>query len=322
MGRSRARGKSVRHGKAGGATDRGPELWTIGAVSRATGFSPDILRVWNRRYGFPVPTRKPSGHRLYTPGDVSRLRRISQAISRGHRPARVVALDPGSLDRLLAEEAGAASRERAADRPIAPLLEHVRLHRGAQLTEALLADADALGPIGFVARRMVPLTEAVGDAWAEGSLSIHHEHFYSECAEDVLRSLRLPFEKRARGPSILLATLAGETHRLGLQMAALVTASVGSKPHVLGSDTPVEEIADAWVVRNASAIGISVSISTGGASVHRELARLRMAVPSHVPVFVGGRGARRSHPPAGIGVVEDFERFSTWLRGLRSVRTG
>ena len=296
-------------------------LLTIGAVSRATGFSPDLLRVWQRRYGFPVPTRKPSGHRLYTTGDLTRLRRISEAISRGHRPSQVVGLAPDALDGILAEEAAATSRERSAVRPIAALLEHVRRHRRTELTTALLEDASALGPLDFLRDRIVPLTEAVGDAWARGEISIHHEHFYSESAEDVLRSVRLPFERAARGPSVILATLSGETHRLGLQLVALVTAAAGLKPHVLGSDTPVAEIADAWVVRNASAVGISVSISTGGAAVHRELARLRLALPTHVPIFVGGRGARRSHPPAGIGVEEDFDRLSAWMRGLRSVRS-
>ena len=295
--------------------------FTIGAVSRATGFSPDILRVWQKRYGFPVPARKPSGHRLYSAEHVRRLRQISRAISRGHRPSEVVRLEEGDLESLLAEEEAASSRERSAARPIALLLDQVRKHRRTELTEALLADASALGPIAFLTHRIAPLAEAVGEAWGKGEMSIHHEHFFSECAEDVLRSIRLPYERAARGPVILLATLSGETHRLGLQMAALVTAAAGLRPHVLGTDTPVREIADAWVLRNASAIGLSVSISTGGASVHRELETLRQAVPSHVPIFVGGKGARRSHPPAGVAVVEDFERLADWMRSLRSARS-
>ena len=294
---------------------------TIGAASEATGFSPDILRVWQKRYGFPVPSRKPSGHRLYSVEDVRRLRQISRAISRGHRPAQVVALPEADLETLLAEEEALTSRERSAARPIAALLDHVRKHRRTELTATLLADASALGPVAFLTHRIVPLADAIGEAWVRGEISIHHEHFFSECVEDVLRSIRLQFERAARGPAILLATLSGETHRLGLQMAALVTAAAGLKPHVLGNDTPVREIADAWVLRNASAIGLSVSISTGGASVHHALEALRQAVPSHVPIFVGGKGARRSHPPAGIAVVEDFERLTDWMRGLRSVRS-
>src|SRR3954469_14059032 len=75
--------------------------WTIGDVSRATGLSTDTLRVWQRRYGFPVPRRKPSGHRLYSETDVRRLRRISEAIARGHRPGHVVRLTEPHLESLL-----------------------------------------------------------------------------------------------------------------------------------------------------------------------------------------------------------------------------
>jgi len=38
---------------------------TIGSLSRATGIPVETLRTWERRYQYPRPVRKPSGHRLY-----------------------------------------------------------------------------------------------------------------------------------------------------------------------------------------------------------------------------------------------------------------
>ena len=38
---------------------------TIAAVERDVGLSKDVLRVWERRYGFPVPERDANGERLY-----------------------------------------------------------------------------------------------------------------------------------------------------------------------------------------------------------------------------------------------------------------
>jgi len=321
QGRRASRPAGRKAGRGGDRTSGEMPLLPIGAVARATGFSPDLLRVWQKRYGFPIPTRKPSGHRLYTAEDVRRLRHISEAISRGRRPSQVVPLPEESLERLLVEEDAEESAQRSVIRPVVIYLDHVRFHRRTELTAALLADAAALGPADFLKHRIVPVTDAVGEAWARGEISIHHEHAYSEVAEDVLRTVRLPLERAARGPGVLLATLSGETHRLGIQMAALVTAAAGLKPHLLGNDTPVREIAEAWVLRNASAIGLSISISTGGASVHRDLEILRRGVPSHVPIFVGGRGARRSHPPAGVAVADDFDRLTAWMKGLRSART-
>lgn len=291
---------------------------TIGAVSRATGLSPDILRVWQKRYGFPVPRRKPSGHRLYAPSDVRRLRRIAEAISRGHRPAQVVPLPEPRLETLLAEEELAGEDQESRLHPVAVLLELVRSHRRADLTAGLLAEAATMGPLDFLESRIGPLTNEVGEAWARGEIGIHQEHFYSECAEDVLRTIRLPFERQASGPAVILATLPGEQHGLGLQMVALVTAVAGLRPHILGTDTPVREIADAWVMRNAEAIGISVSLSSGGVAARRYLAELRETIPMTVPIFVGGRGARRAYPPAGVAIVEDLRKVHDWMRTLKA----
>jgi DNA-binding transcriptional MerR regulator/methylmalonyl-CoA mutase cobalamin-binding subunit len=295
-----------------------PVPMTIGAVSRATGLSPDILRVWQKRYGFPVPRRKPSGHRLYSAADVRRLRRIATAIARGHRPAQVVALAEPRLESLLAEVDLVTPEDQSRMNPVAALFDHVKNHRRSELTTQLLADAATLGPLEFLESRIVPLTDEVGEAWARGEIAIHNEHFYSECAEDVLRTLRLPYERHARGPSVILATLPAEQHGLGLQMVALVTAVAGLRPHVLGTDIPVTEIAEAWVTRNAEAIGLSVSLSTGGAGVRRYLTELRDTIPMTVPIFVGGKGARRTYPPAGVAVVEDLRRVHDWMQMLRA----
>ena len=37
--------------------------FNIAAVERDTGLSKDVLRVWERRYGFPAPTRDDNGER-------------------------------------------------------------------------------------------------------------------------------------------------------------------------------------------------------------------------------------------------------------------
>ena len=39
--------------------------YNIAAVERDTGLSKDVLRMWERRYGFPVPERDANGERLY-----------------------------------------------------------------------------------------------------------------------------------------------------------------------------------------------------------------------------------------------------------------
>ena len=292
---------------------------TIGAVARATGLSPDTLRVWQKRYGFPVPRRKPSGHRLYSSTDVRRLRRISEALARGHRPGQVVPLAEPRLESLLTDR-GCRGRQPAAAGGSKSLMDLVRGHKGQELTSALLADAAGLGPLEFLRLRVVPMTTEVGEAWSRGEIGIHHEHFFSQRLEDVLRTVRLPFERGTGGPRIALAAFSGEEHGLGIQMAALIAAFAGLAPHVLGTDTPVEEIVAAFKTQRPAAIGISISASTAGARSRDQLGELRRAIPAAVPILVGGMGARRSHPPGGCVIVDDLQGMHDWMRRLAVAR--
>ena len=52
---------------------RGSGLLRIGELSRRQDVSPDVLRVWERRYGLLRPERTEGGFRLYTETDVARL---------------------------------------------------------------------------------------------------------------------------------------------------------------------------------------------------------------------------------------------------------
>ncbi|HZX53728.1 MAG TPA: DICT sensory domain-containing protein [Ilumatobacteraceae bacterium] len=51
---------------------------SIGDLSRRTGIGISTLRAWERRHGFPVAQRLPSGHRRYTEQDVEALLAVSR----------------------------------------------------------------------------------------------------------------------------------------------------------------------------------------------------------------------------------------------------
>jgi DICT domain-containing protein/transposase-like protein len=51
---------------------------SIREVARETGVSEGTLRMWETRYGFPVPQRLPSGHRRYTNDDIAQVRQVAR----------------------------------------------------------------------------------------------------------------------------------------------------------------------------------------------------------------------------------------------------
>ena len=298
---------------------RGAGALSIGALSAATGIPVETIRTWERRYGFPVAERKPSGHRVYPVATVARLRLIHEALGRGHRAAEVVGASERTLEELLAalpSEITLSETERRGDD--APAADPTELFR------ALRAfDADTLrqffqtewarrGPLGFLEYRATPFLRAVGDAWATGDLDVRHEHFASATLGDFLRSVRAPLDDRAKGRMAALATLSGERHGLGLQMCALVFALAGWRALVLGVDTPADQIVGLAKEATISAVAVSM-VAPNDAQVLTQLKSLRRRLPANIPIVVGGAGAAEVKKSKGIEVMNDLSALDHWL---------
>jgi DNA-binding transcriptional MerR regulator/methylmalonyl-CoA mutase cobalamin-binding subunit len=289
-------------------------MLSIGALARATSIRVETLRTWERRYGYPIPERKPSGHRVYPVASVSRLRRIAQALASGHRASEVVSASESALRALLDTVPARPLPELVSSEGVqlADHLDAVRAFDAPTLTRRLLAEWARLGPLEFLTTTVAPLVSAVGACWEAGTLEVSHEHFLSERVSDVLRVLRLPFEERARGPLIVLASLPGEQHSLGLHMAALILATSHCRSVVLGTEVPTREIAGVARDLSARAVGISVSVATGGGPTSRKLRTLRALLPRRIGLLVGGEGARRSD--RGVTLVRGLPALEMWAR--------
>lgn len=268
-----------------------PGLLSIGDICSETGLSADVVRVWERRYGFPVPVRLPSGHRRYRPTDLCRLRLMAEAVAQGHRPALVARTGEVALKRLLAPGND-------------PALEALLLAVGAMDTDRmrrlLRESLHALGWKPFLQAVVAPLLDRVGLAWAEGSLGIQQEHLLTEVLEDLLRERRLACRNLPDQGRVLLCTLPGERHRLGLLMAALAYAAEGFRTELLGVDLPVASIAQAARTLRVDRVAVSLSIQSAGEPTRRLLMDLQERLPSGCRLIVGGQGAARTRKIAGV----------------------
>lgn len=293
-------------------------LLSIGALSRATGIPVETLRTWEQRYGFPLPERKPSGHRVYPVTSVPRLRRIAEALTHGHRAREAVTASEHALSSLLAMgPVESVAHPKSAEPAVAEVTELLRLvetFNARKLTQRILADWKRLEPLAFLQTRIAPLIHAVGEEWAAARLEIRHEHFLSERVGDILRSLRLPFEEKAKGPLVVCASLPSEEHGLGLQMVALLLAVAGCRILFLGTEVPPTQIASLARDLTARAVAVSVSVANRGEPMAGQLAFLRSLLPRRVTLVVGGTGAPGSQP--GLKIFQDLGEVAEWGRQL------
>lgn len=285
----------------------------IGAISRAVGIPPETLRTWERRYGFPTPERRPSGHRRYRTSDVPRLKRITVLLARGVRAGDALTANEEEA-KLLLRASATAIEDLGAPVTTASLLAAVRRFDANGLTRQLQSAWARLGPIEFAADCIPPLLYAVGEGWASGALNVRHEHFLSERLSDVLPTLRLPLEAHADGPLVVLASLPGEEHDLGLQLASLVAVASGLQTVNGGTQLSEREIAALAHDARALAVGISVSAANSGAPTSRRLGRLRTQLPRRVKLIAGGAGAPKRR--SGIETLAGLRDLETWAKRL------
>ena len=307
---------------------------SIRVVSNRTGIAADTLRMWERRYGFPRPARRPGGSRVYSEDDVARLHLVARAVNAGFRPSEVVSLPSADLTKLvdasIADTSprgnGTASARKATGQTVGPapsldaVIDALRGDDIANVRSLLRAASVSLGPRAFITELAHPLAVRVGELWAQGVLEVRHEHLASACLTSQLHLLLGALDDGERSPSVLLATLPGEPHLLGLDMVAVYLAANLAAPHVLGADTPPAQIVSAAIAFDVDAVGISISPAAERRAAARALKLLVETLPSSIELWLGGAGApgvaAASAPSARITTT--WPEVDTALAGLRA----
>jgi MerR family transcriptional regulator, light-induced transcriptional regulator len=301
-----------------------PISLSIAAVERDTGLSKDTLRVWERRYGFPLPSRDGIGERAYPLDQVERLRIVKRLLDAGHRPGRVVALPLPALQQLA--ESTVDHPQRAPEVVLAAgdlrqLVELIRLHNVPGLRTELARQLARQGVRGFVLDVVAPLNQAVGDAWMRGQLQVFEEHLYSEVIQSALRQalLSIPPPSPGAGPRVLLTTLPGEPHGLGLLMAEAFLTLEDCTCVSLGVQTPVRDILRAAQALDAQIVAIGFSGCLNLKQMQDSLQALRAELPTEVRLWAGGSapGLHR-RPIDGVQVLANLTEIALELRAGRS----
>ena len=265
---------------------------SIAAVERDTGLSKDTLRVWERRYGFPTPSRDAAGERAYTLEQVEKLRIVKRLLDAGHRPGRIVPLPVEELTAL--SDSTVDQPQRAAELSdlgdLRRFLDLIRAHEARALRSELTRVLLRHGVGRFVTDFVAPLNIAVGDAWLRGQMEIFEEHVYTETVQVVLRQAiaGIPPAAGVGRPTVLLTTFPGEPHGLGLLMAEAIFALEGCDCVSLGVQTPIWDIVLAAAAHGGDIVALGFTGCMNPNQVVDGLVELRGKLPPAQQIWAGG----------------------------------
>ena len=295
-----------------------PGMYSIKAVSQATGLTVETLRAWERRYGIVVPKRDDTGRRVYTAEDVLRLRRLREATDRGHPIGRLARLSDDELTGLLNEAPGGPDAAAAAF--VERILEAAQQFRAGDCEQVLILAIASLPPPQLIMDVLTPLLREVGERWHRGEFAIAQERLVSTAVRRHIGLVLDTYDRSARGAGIVFATLPGERHELGLLMSALTCASRGFRTHYLGADVPAEEIARFARAVNASAVAVSVVLLEQLPTLAQQLGILVEELGVQANVLIGGSATlsvEAASLPSGCHLVRDQLELDRRLDMLR-----
>jgi len=265
------------------SADQAPGLFPIRTVSELTGVNAITLRAWETRYGLINPIRKSSGHRLYTQEHIDLINRVVGLLDRGMRIGQVNA---ETLSNVSTDSNPATDRQNNWRRHINGMIAAIICFDEPAL-ERIYSDALSHYPIRVVTEKLLmPLLKELGERWKNKRGSIAEEHFFGFYLRNKIGARFHHRFQSQSGPKLMLATLPGDLHEIGLLLFALEACDHGFQIVLLGANMPLEELPAAVNKSKSVALVLSGVIEPKPNVIEEQLPWLGRELS--VPVFFGG----------------------------------
>ena len=280
---------------------------TIKQLSQEIGIGVDTLRVWERRYGFPLPHRDGRGHRSYTKKHLEELRVVKKLQIFGQRPSAIFSLSPTERHVLLEELLNT-------QRPENKSLEHLVFGMSPQQIAVELAEQKKrLGLAEFVKQTVVPLLQLIDHGWSSGRLSIAREHLISDQLAALLKAELSDAVCPVR-PQVLFLTLPGERHKLGLLLAAVQFQQAGVQSLLLNEELPLSEIPGLVTELAVEGVALSFSSHYPSRQAKHDLRSLRKSLNPAITIIAGGQAVQQLSTMPKLLVCSDLQQIPKFAK--------
>jgi len=293
----------------------------IHRVSKLTGLTKDVIRVWERRYGLVKPVRSANRYREYTDEDVALLRFLKDELNVGQT---IGALAIEGRDSLLQRMRVNSTPKQAELTPHSSLLDELvsRLDPlDKNRFEQQLNAAVAVIPFEEAVQRiLLPLQRRVGELWHERRVNIAVEHYVTKIIQQKLFSVMNQLPINELGPRVLVACPEGEFHEIGAQAVAYLAAMRGCHVYYLGPNLPLADLRVLCERVRPELVLLSLTQMKSDAEA-RHLVRELQQLRTEWPIAVGGQGAHAIEPllqNSQIELLDDLDVLNHKLANLLS----
>jgi len=213
------------------------QSFTIKDVENLTGIKAHTLRIWEQRYGFLVPKRKESLHRIYDNEDLKTILRIAFLYHSGWKISKIAALSPEAVLEEVNRHAPGSS-----DYYINRLLEAAIDFNEYEFISAI-NEASAAGSFEKCMTDVCyPYLKKLGLLWSTNRIIPAQEHFSSYIIQNriIYETEKLP--PVSDPPQVLLTAPRGEFHELPLLFINYLLRKRGRSTLYMGPNSEQADI--------------------------------------------------------------------------------
>ena len=222
-------------------------VYNIGAVERMTNIPSSTLRIWERRYNFPVPARSKGRHRLYTEKQVTTLRWIKRQVDQGIRVGQAIRALEQTQDRAAFPETPSASFSEPSHTlaAIQKRLSHCLAENDLEQADQLFIRELAQYPVeNQILEVILPTLNGIGEAWEKDAITISTEHLATQYLRHRLAAWSLTATPAYTAvPPIILACAPGELHEGGMLALSVLLQRRRWPVDYLGQSVPLNDLA-------------------------------------------------------------------------------
>lgn len=227
--------------------------FSIKDVESLTGIKPHTLRIWEQRYGIPLPQRTATNIRYYSDQDIKYLLNVAMLNRQGYKISKIAKMSKEEAENIILEMTSNTSDQSIY---IDSLIKAMFALNEEQFDQTLSANISSVGIEETFKQVIFPFLHRIGILWQAGSVNPSYEHFITHLIRQKL-FVAMDEQKKVSHKDtskFILFLPPHETHDIGLLFANYLIRARGFHTSYLGPNLPMNDISSVMSIYKADYI--------------------------------------------------------------------
>ncbi len=290
--------------------------FSIKDVEALTGIKSHTLRIWEQRYGIPLPNRTATNIRYYTDDDLKLLLNVAMLNRKGYKISKITKMSKEEVDTLVLDLTLQSDDETM---HLESLIKAMFSLDEDTFIQVFQSSIDQIGFDESFKKLVFPLMARIGIMWQTGSINPAYEHFVTHLIRlKLFSSLNaLPKIETQKAKKFILFLPANEPHDVTLLFANYLIRLAGHHTNYLGPNLPLNELHSVMKLYKADYI-LTVLTSPISSQTPLQIANKLHADFPNTNILIAGPQISQSHIqfPPHVTLLFDFNDFTNLLKSI------